>query len=354
MQTYGAIDPGDNHAVARALESYVQRSLGPGVKLAQSPTPLGQGFDTFIYTFRLSGDELRSKWRDDLVLRLYGSSDDAAKCAREGDVQRFVIERGYPAVEPLVHDGAPKDFGLPIMIMPRVPGGTLLDHAKLHPQRARKMLREMGRLHARLHQLSTADAPLPYDEPLVARILTESRDRMDIAQTSHSIDRMVEGYRWLADWQRALMSEEPVVCHNDFHPLNIMIGAGDGLMVIDWSNAALGDRHSDLGRTVTLFWFAMIAASSTPERIVLRALRGFLRRNYLRGYADALPFDRRRLQLWEAVHTFGGWAQLAELGARLAAGDGATKMEQKIPPSMIEAARDRFQYLRLQIENASP
>lgn len=332
------IDPTDSALVATALVSYLTDRLGPGTTLVQPPSPLGQGFDTHIYSFRADGTDLPPSWRRDLVLRLYGSAEQSAKCEREAAIQRFVATRGFPAVEPLAVDALASPFGLPIMIMPKVDGGTLLDHLKSHPLRARRLLREMGRLHASLHTLPTDGSPLPYDAPLITRILAESRGRVDAAGASH----MEDGLRWIASREHLLRDETPVLCHNDYHPLNILVDGGTKLHVIDWSNAAIGDRHCDVARTIGLFWFAQIVAGSTAERLLLRALRGFLRRNYLRGYREIASLDAKRLALWETVHTFGGWAQLEELAAIRATGASTTTMAQQIPPSMTATARARF------------
>ena len=342
MTVTSAIDPADRAQVVRALEAYLVEHIAPTVSLAVPPAPLGQGFDTFIYTFRAGAPSLPPGWDRDLVLRVYGSPEQSAKCEREAAVQRFAAGLGFPAVEPLAAEATASSFGLPIMVMPRISGGTLLDAVTARPWQARRVLREMGRLHAALHALPADGAPLPNDEPLVARVLAEARGRMDVPGMAAHAPDMEDGYRWLLERQPALSDQERVLCHNDYHPLNILLD-GDGRMhVIDWSNAALGDRHCDAGRTIGLFWFAQIVASSAVEKLLLRGLRGFLRRNYLHGYRKVAPLDEKRLALWETVHTFGGWMQLAELAARRDAGESATAMAEGIPPTMIATARERF------------
>jgi hypothetical protein len=112
------------------------------------------------------------------------------------------------------------------------------------------------------------------------------------------------------------------------------------LSVIDWSDAALGDRHHDIARTLTLFSFAYIVASSGVERFLLKAARGFLRSRYLRGYEGAFPVDRRRLAYFEALQSLYALVQLTEMledprpGA--APSDAAVRARKDLPNLVAE------------------
>ena len=59
--------------------------------------------------------------------------------------------------------------------------------------------------------------------------------------------------------------------------------------------AALGDRHSDVARSLLIFWIAPIIAESTVERIALRLARGYLQWQYLRAYQKQVELDAERL-----------------------------------------------------------
>jgi aminoglycoside phosphotransferase (APT) family kinase protein len=107
--------------------------------------------------------------------------------------------------------------------------------------------------------------------------------------------------------------EQATLCHGDFHPLNVVADEGGHLTVLDWSDAALGDRHYDVARTVTLFSFVYAAAQTTIERMLLRSVKGLLRSWYFGPYNKALPVERHRLRYWEAFHAFRGLLQLCEL-----------------------------------------
>jgi hypothetical protein len=106
------------------------------------------------------------------------------------------------------------------------------------------------------------------------------------------------------------------------------------MSVIDWSDAALGDRHHDVARTLTLFSFAYIAASSSVERVLLKAARGFLCSRYFNAYERALPVDRRRLAYFEALQSWNGLLQITELGLGVNPAQ-ATSAARGLPPNLV-------------------
>lgn len=335
------IDPSQPEQVAQALSAYFAARDGfGGVRFAEPPAPLGRGFDTFIYGFRLEGTGLDPVWARPLVLRLYPGVDRAANAVREAAIQRFVASRGYPALDPRAIEGADNVAGLPFMIMERVAGKTMLERITANPFAVPRLLAAMADLHVELHRMPLDGCPLTADRPLAERQLDNLRARIDRL----GVRDLDEGLAWLERNSDAVADEELSLCHNDFHPMNILISDDGGRMtVIDWTDAALGDRHHDVARTVTLFWFAQIAARGTLERLVLRAARGFMASRYLNRYRAQLPVDRSRLAYWQAAHAFNGWLQLRELSAT-PPGDLHTKTEsaQRIAPSLVDEVRDYF------------
>ena len=70
-----------------------------------------------------------------------------------------------------------------------------------------------------------------------------------------------------------------MICHGDFHPLNVLVD-GDDAWLIDWTDAALGPREGDVARTLLLFEVASIAAGSSVERAALSWLGPRLERRF--------------------------------------------------------------------------
>ncbi len=297
-----AVNPANPAEVADALRQYVADKLHvSGIIYLEPPTPLGRGMDTRIYSFHLNADGLGPQWSAPLVLRLYTSEDQAEKAQKEADVQSFAASQGYPAVEPLLFDRQAAEFGLPIMVMPRVDGKPMLDIVTASPLAVGRLLRQMADLQVALHALPTADCPLERGAPLVERKLVELRgDHTGDADQARALE-------WLEQNKATVAMEEVVLCHGDFHPLNILADESGAANVLDWSDAALGDRHFDVARSLLVFWIAPIIAENALERIALRAARGYLQWQYLRSYRRLHPIDDHRLAYWKALHALGAW-----------------------------------------------
>jgi aminoglycoside phosphotransferase (APT) family kinase protein len=306
-----AIDPSDGEQVAAALLAYVRERLpSASLRFAEAPERIGRGFDTYIYAFRLEGEGLDPAWARPLVLRLYPTANQADKAEREATVQRFVAEHGYPAPAPLAVEREAAGFGLPLMVLERVAGVPMLDRIGANPLGIGRLFGAMADAHAALHKLPVDGCSLPFDTPLVVRKLDELRPGVE----RMADDELSRGLRWLDEHKGVVMDEERSLCHGDFHPLNIMVGDDGALTVLDWSDAAIGDRHSDVARTLVLFRVAWIAAESRVEKLALRYGRGFLASRYRMPYERQLPIDATRLRYWQALQSFSGWLLVAELG----------------------------------------
>jgi aminoglycoside phosphotransferase (APT) family kinase protein len=331
------VDPASSDDVTRALRAYLAaRSDLTGVHVAEAPAPIGSGFDSFIYAFRIEAEAPDNRWLAPLVLRLQGKPAYAEKVAREAAVQAFLAAASYPTPALLAVEDERNAFGLPFMIMERVPGTTMLARMMSNPLRASGLLAGLGELHATLHRLPSAGWPLADgSEPVTMQRLARIRRGVAQHQLSGLADRLV----WLERNAGAVLPETPVITHNDFHPLNVLVSGDGSLSVIDWSDAALGDRHFDVARTLTLFSFAYIVATSTLERLLLKAIRGFMRSRYLKGYRRALPLDERRLAYFEALQSLYALGQLCELQAEPAAEmTGAARRALRDLPGLIAEA----------------
>jgi aminoglycoside phosphotransferase (APT) family kinase protein len=337
--TSDTLDPARADQVADAVVRYARQRFGDEVRLVDAPAALGRGFSSFIYAFRLAGGALPPSWCGQLVLRVLPNQAAGAVMERETAIQRFVAGHGYPVLAPLAVEATGDTFGLPFMILPRVMRGTMLDRVSRNPLTVPRLLAAMGDTHVALHRVPIDGCPLAYDAPLVDRRIADWHARLEFAGT----DELVRGLAWLDAHADRVRHEDPAICHNDFHPMNLLVEDGGRLTVIDWGDAALGDRHHDVARTVTLLWFAQIAATSRIERLLLLAVRRFMRRRYLAAYTRHLPVDPVRLRYWEAAHAYNAWLQLVELERRgAAAPESKLEMVQQIPDGMVDQLRRYF------------
>lgn len=226
------IDPASVNAVREALAGYLAaRDDTRTARITEPPAPLGSGFDSFIYTFRLTG-AVDARWSVPLVLRLQGKPEQALQVLREAEVQRFLSAAGYPTPTPLAAEDAGNAFGLPFMIMERVPGTTMLARVTANPLRAGGLLARSGKLHAELHRLPVTGWPLDHGtEPIAMRRIANMRERI----ATHNFSELADGLAWLERNVHAVMPETAVITHNDFHPLNVLMSDDGNLSVIDWS-----------------------------------------------------------------------------------------------------------------------
>jgi aminoglycoside phosphotransferase (APT) family kinase protein len=296
-------------AVADAIAQWAATRFEGPVDVVDASMLTG-GFDNFVHAFRLDGATLPPEWRAELVVRVSPSGDRVEAARTETEIQNWCVESGYPAARVLALLERDWSLGRPAQIAERAPGTTMLDVMTSSPARIPALIRRLAELHAKLHELPCASWPVPEARGFAAaRRLSVVRTRVDNGD--------VEIGRVLARVERALAGLVPVsevACHGDFHPLNVIVDASGGAVVIDWTDAALDDRHSDIARTAALLRSSAIAGGSSVERVLLAAVGPVLAFGYLRAYRRLLPLDRDRLRRWEAVHLVNGWALIASLG----------------------------------------
>ena len=147
-------------------------------------------------------------------------------------------------------------------VMTRLPGQAL--RVRFGQDDAERLFREMGALLKRLH-----DVPMPHHgyllEADVALAFDTNAERMAVAFGSKYRDfRNWGGDAALCERIAVFVGERagalaecgaPVLCHNDFHPGNVLVDAdADGVWrisgLIDFENAVAGDPLFDLAKAL--------------------------------------------------------------------------------------------------------
>ena len=333
------VDPRDPAAVAAAVAGWASGRFGGPVEVVGDPSSIGVGFDSYIHRLDLRGASLPADWRVPLIVRLLPTPDRAPQAEREATVQHWCAGKGYAAPRVLAVLEPDDLLGLPTQVMERAPGTTMLDAFSSKPWRARALVDQLAGLALRLHSLPTSEWPEDdrSDTTLVDRRLGLPRrvvaefDRPELTAALQSADEL----------GRATLDGPAVVCHGDFHPLNVMVD-GDHASVIDWTDAGLGPREADVARTLILFHVAAIAAGSRVERVALKLAGPRLARRYHRTYQAGAALDPRRLQVWDLLHAVHGWAQVEMLHA--GGFDGASSADvTRVPLSLRDYLRSRVE-----------
>jgi aminoglycoside phosphotransferase (APT) family kinase protein len=316
-------------AVAGLVEWARARFGGP-VELASPVARRGEGFDSDIFLLRLTGAPLPEAWRAPLVLRVKSDPGRLAEAEREAAVHRWLGDLGYPVPEVLAVLTPGEVADRPAQVMTRAPGALMLDRVRRAPWEARRRTAQLAALHVRLHHLPPEGFPVVDD--LLDRRLALSR-RTAVALDDARLQRALARTEALSN---RLRGAPGVVCHGDFHPLNVLVDGAQGT-VIDWTDAGVGDRHGDVARTLALFSLAAIAASNRVERALLRRVGPLLGRWYRRAYDAVSPLDPERLALWMPVHLLHGWSQVLAVHAQ-----GSPGGEARVPLAMAADLERRF------------
>lgn len=330
-------DPGDAEEVAAHLAVLAGQRFGGPVVVSGSPAAVGAGFDSYIHLVELTGAVLPAAWTHPLVLRLLPSPDRQEQALREAAVQGWCAASGYPAPEVFAVFGPEDGFGLPAQVMERAPGVTALDALKARPWRAFALVDQLARLQLELHALpadgwpGTADPVGLADQRLgLPRRVAEHTGSPELLEALARVEAVIPV---------AVDDPHPVICHGDFHPLNVLVDGAAG-MVIDWTDAGLGPREADVARTLLIFHIAAIAAGSTVERVVLQRIGPRLARRHRRTYEAGAALDHRRLMAWEAMHALHGWSQVVMLHAGGFEGSSSADASD-VPLALADYLRDR-------------
>ncbi|HKM21600.1 MAG TPA: aminoglycoside phosphotransferase family protein [Lachnospiraceae bacterium] len=82
------------------------------------------------------------------------------------------------------------------------------------------------------------------------------------------------------------------LCHNDFHPLNVMSDHGK-YTIIDWDSALIGDAAGDVAHSYVV--------NHLNNEELAGIYPGFAEK-YLQKYLDKTQMDRKRVEAWIPVH----------------------------------------------------
>ncbi|MEX0786489.1 MAG: phosphotransferase [Dehalococcoidia bacterium] len=271
---------------------------------------IASGLTSDVYGFRLEGSALRGVLAGPLVLRLSLDAWRGSVAEREVAAHQFVAARGYrvPAIAAVEATGTV--LGQPFMVLARPPGRQLARRLDTwNVLTAHRLGTAFADAHVALHRLPVDGWPADTSGTSVERRLAPYRDWLGQAPDGPA------AFGWLDAHRSVALPEERSICHNDFHPVNVIAGRDRSLSVIDWSSADLGDRHGDVAHTVVF-----MRTEPNRERGARRVRRWLARsvflRSYLARYHAQLPLDIARLRYWEALHAFVLRGVLAALQSR--------------------------------------
>lgn len=295
------------------LLSYLRSKLATDLAYQTLLVRLTGGFDTVTASFRLRGGP--ADFDRDLILRILPSSAPLVRLRREVATHEALVEAGFPAPRVLLFEEDRAPLGDPFLIMERLAGDNMWASAVGPRGRMSSVLslsRRLAEAHALLHKvdgarLKTAAARHGIDPKLLTIEGEIGRIRARIERAR--LAGLLPGADWL-ERNRPAPAEAEVICHGDFHPLNIMVD-GDRLSgVIDWPQAIVAEPAFDVASTVVLLSFAD-AGVTGPARWMFDLVRRIPVRHYLGFYRRLRPFRDANMPYYECLRalsamTFAG------------------------------------------------
>ena len=334
-------DPADATEVTAAAEAMVH-VLDPHAGLVTSPTPISSATSTWVWRTEFAGSGLPPAWLEPTVLRIF-RPHEVTTAIREDGLSEFLLRHGYPAAETLWRGELAESN--PAMVQRRLPGRPAME--VMAGPKLRAVVAELAALQARLHALPSAACPL--DTTTTTEYLDHDLARRRSGLGANAPDDDV--WTWLQRSAPQFDSDERVVCHGDFHPLNALVADDGSIGIVDWSDARLADRHLDVARSVALYWFASLVAGSRVERMVLRVARTWLGATHRSAYEATarITLDDRRLAWWQIVHLYRARLQLEELRhATVAVQDSTTT--KRLPDDLGDRLLHRCARLRRSLD----
>jgi len=290
----------------------------PSLTYAEPPVRLTGGFDTLIHRFTLNTPP--NGWSGPLVVRLYRDAEGPARARFERVVQVVISAQGFPAPRPILSHDEVGRVGGAFIIMPCIPGRTMMA-AMMGPEIFRSIA-ALAAMHVALHALDPAalvesleSAGCPLESLDSSRLLEWLRSEIGRA----GLHALVPGLEWLE--RSRPIERSRVICHGDFHPLNILVKRGKVTGVVDWSAGfvRISEPEYDVGATSALIALGPVDLPG-PLMPFANAARRWIVSRYLRAYAQQRPLDPERLRYYEALRLL---AFLTEAGVSAAARSGA-------------------------------
>jgi aminoglycoside phosphotransferase (APT) family kinase protein len=172
--------------------------------------------------------------------------------------------------------------GRPGIVYARVDGMSMLRELSERPWRAIAIARRLAELHTLIHQLSPKSASgLPRQRERLMRRLDET-PLTDLQKEAigRQLAQLPDGY---------------CLCHGDFHPDNVIV-TPNGEMIIDWTNASVGNPLGDAA------WTSLVLRIGDPPagslRLLIRLLQHRFCQAYIERYSQLNPDARAQLGAW--------------------------------------------------------
>jgi Ser/Thr protein kinase RdoA (MazF antagonist) len=211
------------------------------------------------------------------VVKRFRLGTPADVAIHEAARTRAARAAGAPAPE--VHDVVQIEQ-CPAIVVERVHGVPMLDALLTSRIAPGTLGRNLAQLHLRLHALPGTGLPRQH------------------ASLRVRLDRIDDGLRTRAIAILDRLPADAQLCHGDFHPGNVLMGAS-GEVVIDWYDATSGTPAADVAQTTLLLLHAH--APGLESSAAVERMRSVVHDAYLDAYRGVTPIPAHELAAWRVV-----------------------------------------------------
>lgn len=95
----------------------------------------------------------------------------------------------------------------------------------------------------------------------------------------------------------AELPEGQSICHFDFHPGNIMLRNGEGV-IIDWMTACIGDPCADVARTLLLLKYGELANANYFVKKAISLSQRYVAKIYYKEYLKQMKVAEEDVERW--------------------------------------------------------
>jgi aminoglycoside phosphotransferase (APT) family kinase protein len=225
------------------------------------------------------------EWEKGLVVRVMRSRDAGPGVHRSTAASEAARLAGV--VTPRILEVLEID-GFPAQVMERIDGVDLLERLAANPLRLRSVTKMLVEVHVSLHRATAPPELATSHERFGARIETSQLVPSDLKHRALGV---------LAE-----LPHGDAICHGDYHPGNVLLGADGVPTLIDWTGATRGDAIGDFARTRLMLQVGELPPGSPAAmRMLVGIGRGALWRLYEREYRRIRPIDADLLDRWTLV-----------------------------------------------------
>ncbi|MEX1022932.1 MAG: phosphotransferase, partial [Dehalococcoidia bacterium] len=275
-------------AVAAGLLDAIVAATGAPATYIEPPRALTGGRDTEVYALRL---DATGALAGPLVARVFAAGEEQ-RAAFEEAVHRTLAEAGALVPAVVLHGTVE---GRPFLLMERVPGKPAADCIVPPGRVTLRLPRLLAEAHAAIH----AGAAAVIEALVSPSAVRPLRPAGLLARTVEAGPLLPEVVAWLAAHEPP--SSPEVVCHGDYHPMNVLVDGGRVAGVIDWPNLQFAPPEYDVARSMIITADAPMDAPAAVAPLIA-GIRRLLAARTLAAYRRIRPVDAARLDYYEVLN----------------------------------------------------